>query len=112
MKHKSRLIYLDEERESSKNKAGKLTIKLREERNWLIGFIVERLSKDKKRDRIDMLGKQLRISTPTMKKILDEYKVKALEDKDKKERENLYTGVDRFLEQAIQIEKSKYLNKF
>jgi len=112
MKHKSRLIYLDEEKQSSNKKAGKLTVTLRNDRNWLIGYIIEELSKGQKTDRMEQLEKKLNISKPTMRKIVNEYKGKAREEKDKKERDNMYTGVDRFLEQAINVQKSKRLNKF
>jgi len=112
LKHESRLIYLDQEKESAKEKAGKMATKLRKERNWLIGFIVERLSKGKKTERKDMICNRLQISAPSMKKIINEFNAKTKEEKDKKERDNMYTGVDRFLEQAIQVEKSKHLNKF
>ncbi len=108
LKHISRVEYLAQEKEKAKYSKGKVAAPLREARNWLIGFVVDELSKGKKNKRIIMLSKRLELTIPTIKKAIKEYRKQRKEELAKKERDNFYSGVDRHLEQAIRLQKSKF----
>jgi len=108
MKHQSRIEFIDKQAEEEKTQGGKLATKYGKDRQWLIGHIYENLTGQGKRtETMEMLCEKLSISKLTFKKYIKEYKAQQQEADEREERINSYVGVDRFLDQALALEKTK-----
>lgn len=108
LKHQSRLTYLDQEKEREAGAEGKMATRYRESRDWLIWNLINTHSKGKVRETQDMLCEKLALSKATLKKIIKKGNEEAKDAIDREERINTYVGVDRFLEQALEMEKHKH----
>lgn len=109
LKQLSRIEFADKQQEDEKNAEGKLATRYRTERNWLVWNWYEKLSKHNKIEIMETICEKCSLSKATFKKIIKEGNEVEQEQIDKEERINTYVGVDRFLDQALKLEKSKQL---
>lgn len=110
LKLESRQRYLLANQEVDKE--GTAIKSLRSARNWLIWYMIDRITKSgKKKRRKNLMCKKLDLTMQTINKILKEQRQINKEETDIRERKNMYTGVDRFLSQALEKEKSKVKRK-
>ena len=108
MKHQSRIEFLDQEKEREKGAEGKMATQNREARDWLIYKMINKFGKGQKKEMMDEICEKLSLSKATYKKILKKGDEMQKEKNEREERLNTYIGVDRFLDQALELEKHKH----
>jgi hypothetical protein len=112
LKQKARLKFLDQQKEEEKTSEGKVATRMRIERNWLIGYLIDEVAESGKKNLIkEKIMKELNIPKASISNILKEYRLQIKENEKKDDIEAFYTGVDKFLDQAIQLEKNKVRSK-
>lgn len=105
LKHKSRLDFMDSEKERKVGSEGRLTKQYRESRDWMLWFIANKINKGSRTEMRETLCEQLSLSKATYKTLLKKGDEVEKEKMDREERLNTYVGVDRFLEQALEVQK-------
>ena len=101
----SRIQYEKDKKKEEETSVGRLAIKLKKEKNQLLYLLY---NKDKNFT-IEKLAELMDVSKPTIKKTLTEQQKIVDEKKALKDKEIATTGVDKFLAEAIRLERAKSL---